>query len=108
MSNLNEIQDLSLEVKTKKVPKAKAKKRGRAALPAKTKLGALLEKRDISQSQLLRMIEKKTGLKWDRCRISQIVTGAKKNILLSTAQTVAKTLGVKVDDITEDITAKSE
>lgn len=69
-----------------------------------TKLEKLLQDRKITQGQLRRMVEEKSGFKFDRAYISRICTGIQKNFTIETAVMIAEALStpenvVRVDDI---------
>jgi DNA-binding Xre family transcriptional regulator len=67
----------------------------------RTKIELILNKRDLSQTDLQRLIQDKSGFKIGRDRISKIVTGKIKNYTLETAKMIAEALDVKIDDIVE-------
>lgn len=67
----------------------------------RTKIELILNKRDLSQTDLQSLIQNKSGFKIGRDRISKIVTGKIKNYTLETAKMIAEALDVKIDDIVE-------
>ncbi len=66
-----------------------------------TKLARILRERNMSQGDLVRLIQEKTGFRIGRDRISKICTGRLTNYTLETAQMIAEALGVTIDDICE-------
>ncbi len=67
-----------------------------------TKLYKLLLIRSISQKELIDLIEKKTGKKIEKYRISKIINGKITNYHTNTCRMIAQTLGVHMEDILED------
>lgn len=67
----------------------------------KTKLGKLLDERNITQADFRRLIEDKTGVVIGADRISKMVTGRLQNYSLYTARVISESLGVTIDDIVE-------
>jgi len=66
-----------------------------------TKLERILLERNLSQGDLVRMIQDKSGFRVGRDRISKICTGRLKNYTMETAVMIAEALEVTVDDIVE-------
>ena len=66
-----------------------------------TKIEKILERKGLSQADLMRLIEKKTGFRLGRDRISKICTGRLQNYTIESALMIAEALGVKVDQIIE-------
>jgi hypothetical protein len=66
-----------------------------------TKLETILEKRNMSQGDLMRLIKKNSGFKMGRDRISKICSGKMTNYMLETAVLIAEALKLKVDKIIE-------
>ncbi len=66
-----------------------------------TKLERILMDRNMSQGDLMRLIEEKSGFRIGRDRISKICTGRLKNYTMQTAVMIAEALEVAVDDIVE-------
>jgi DNA-binding Xre family transcriptional regulator len=66
-----------------------------------TKIETILLQRNMSQGDLMRLIQQKSGFKIGRDRISKICTGRLKNYTMETAVMIAEALQVTVDDITE-------
>ncbi len=64
-----------------------------------TKIEAILKSREMTQGDLVRLIEKNTGFKIGRDRISMICTGRLKNYTIETAVMIAQALEVSVDSI---------
>jgi len=69
--------------------------------PMPTKLEKLLIERNLSQGDLMRLIQWKSGFKIGRDRISKICTGRMKNYTIETAVMIAEALDVPVDEIIE-------
>jgi DNA-binding Xre family transcriptional regulator len=67
----------------------------------RTKIELILSLRNLSQTDLQRLIQDKSGFKIGRDRISKIVTGKIKNYTLETAKMISEALNVKIDDIVE-------
>ena len=67
----------------------------------RTKIELILSQRNLSQTDLQRLIQDKSGFKIGRDRISKIVTGKIKNYTLETAKMISEALNVKIDDIVE-------
>jgi len=68
-------------------------------LEPKTKLQKLLMDMGISQTDLYYLIEYKTGKTIGMDRICKIVNGKQTNYNISTAKTIAETIGVTLNDI---------
>ena len=68
---------------------------------ATTKIEAILMDRNMSQGDLMRLIQNKSGFRIGRDRISKICTGRLKNYTMETAVMIAEALEVSIDDITE-------
>ncbi len=66
-----------------------------------TKLERILMDRNMSQGDLMRLIEERSGFRIGRDRISKICTGRLKNYTMQTAVMIAEALEVAVDDIVE-------
>jgi DNA-binding Xre family transcriptional regulator len=66
-----------------------------------TKLEGILERRSLTQGDLMRLIYIKTGFMMGRDRISKICTGRLKNYTIETAVMISEALEIKVDDIIE-------
>lgn len=66
-----------------------------------TKLEKILMDRSMSQGDLMRLIEEKSGFRIGRDRISKICTGRLKNYTMQTAVMISEALEVSVDDIVE-------
>jgi len=66
-----------------------------------TKLEKILMDRSMSQGDLMRLIEEKSGFRIGRDRISKICTGRLKNYTMQTAVMISEALEVAVDDIVE-------
>ncbi len=64
-----------------------------------TKLKTLLAERKISQRDFIEMIKKKTKEVYSPARISKYVNGVTAFMTTDTAKILAKTLGVKIDDV---------
>jgi hypothetical protein len=67
----------------------------------KTKLERILEKKELSQGDLIRLIYKNSGFKIGRDRISRICTGTIKNFNIETGVMISEALGVTIDKIVE-------
>jgi DNA-binding Xre family transcriptional regulator len=67
----------------------------------RTKIELILKQRNLSQTDLQRLIQKKSGFKIGRDRISKIVSGKIKNYTLETAKMISESLNVTIDDIVE-------
>jgi transcriptional regulator with XRE-family HTH domain len=67
----------------------------------KTKIEKLLEERNMSQGDLMRLVKEKSGFKIGRDRISKICTGRLTNYTVETAKMLAEALDVSMDDIVE-------
>lgn len=68
---------------------------------AETKIEKILRKRNMSQGDLMRLVQSKSGFKIGRDRISKICTGVQVNYTIVTAVMIAEALNVKLDDIVE-------
>lgn len=66
-----------------------------------TKLKKILEKNNISNVQLIELIENKTGHRLYPYMISKIANGLKINYSLKTACLIAHSLGLPIDAIVE-------
>jgi len=66
-----------------------------------TKLETILMDRNMSQGDLMRLIQQRSGFRIGRDRISKICTGRLKNYTMETAVMIAEALEVSVDDIIE-------
>ncbi len=66
-----------------------------------TKIESILNERNMSQGDLVRLIKRKSGFKIGRDRISKICTGRLKNYTMETAVMIAEALEVPVDSIIE-------
>jgi DNA-binding Xre family transcriptional regulator len=55
----------------------------------------------MSQGDLMRLIQQRSGFRIGRDRISKICTGRLKNYTMETAVMIAEALEVSIDDITE-------
>ena len=66
-----------------------------------TKLEQILDKRNMSQGDLMRLIKKRSGFKMGRDRISKICSGKMTNYMVETAVLIAEALNLKVDKIIE-------
>ncbi len=67
-----------------------------------TKLQRLLIQRGLSQSDLQKKVQAKTGIKIEPYRVSKIVNGSIKNYFTDTARAIATTLEVSIEEILED------
>jgi transcriptional regulator with XRE-family HTH domain len=67
-----------------------------------TKLKILLFEKQITQSELAKIINQQTGKKWDRNRICHYVNGTIQSMTSESARIIANALSVPVDDIIED------
>lgn len=86
---------------------AKKKTGGKNNSPVVTKLGAILRDRNISYSELQKMISvKNDGYKMDIPFISRIVTGKKINLNIITYQRIARALDLTIDQILAAATEK--
>lgn len=68
---------------------------------AVTKIEKILNDRGLTQSDLRRLIQAKSGFLMGRDRVSKICTGRLTNYTAQTAKMIAEALDVKVDDIIE-------
>jgi DNA-binding Xre family transcriptional regulator len=68
---------------------------------ASTKIESILLERNMSQGDLMRLIQQRSGFRIGRDRISKICTGRLKNYTMETAVMIAEALEVSIDDITE-------
>jgi DNA-binding Xre family transcriptional regulator len=66
-----------------------------------TKLEEILLERDMSQGDLIKIINKNTGQKLGRDRVSKICTGRLKNYTIRTAVMIKDALEVKFEDFIE-------
>jgi len=73
-----------------------------------TKIEIILLERNMSQGDLVRQIERNTGFRIGRDRISKICTGRMKNYRLETAVMIAEALNVSLDSIVELNNIKKE
>jgi DNA-binding Xre family transcriptional regulator len=73
-----------------------------------TKLEAILSERRMSQGDLVRLIQRKSGFKIGRDRISMICTGRLKNYTMETAVMISEALEVPLDAIVEISNVKKE
>ncbi len=73
-----------------------------------TKIEAILLERRMSQGDLVRLIQRKSGFKIGRDRISMICTGRLKNYTMETAVMIAEALEVPLDAIVEISNVKKE
>lgn len=67
----------------------------------KTKLHALLIKREMSQEELRRRIQEQTGHNIGSDRLSRIVSGQVTNYFTQTARLISNALSVPMEDILE-------
>lgn len=67
----------------------------------KTKLGRILLENDMEQLDLYKLIIYKTGKTIGVDRISQIVSGKKKNYTIQTAKTICEALGITLNDLVD-------
>jgi len=72
-----------------------------ATLKNLTKIEKILVERNMSQGDLVRLIERKSGFRIGRDRISKICTGRMKNYRLETAVMISEALKVPIDSIVE-------
>lgn len=68
---------------------------------ASTKIESILLERNMSQGDLMRLIQQRSGFRIGRDRISKICTGRLKNYTMETAVMIAEALEVSIDEITE-------
>jgi len=68
---------------------------------ASTKIESILLERNMSQGDLMRLIQQRSGFRIGRDRISKICTGRLKNYTMETAVMIAEALEVSIDDISE-------
>jgi hypothetical protein len=73
-----------------------------------TKIQTILQLRNMSQGDLIRIILKKSGFKMGRDRISMICTGRLKNYTVETAVMLAEALDVPINSIVEIKNVKKE
>jgi transcriptional regulator with XRE-family HTH domain len=73
-----------------------------------TKIELILNERGMSQGDLVRLIQRKSGFKIGRDRISMICTGRLKNYTMETAVMIAEALEVPLDSIVELSNIKKE
>ena len=64
-----------------------------------TKLQAILEQRNMTQSELIRVIKEKTGIEFDKGNLSRIINGVKTNFTIETGKIISDTLDVTIDEI---------
>jgi DNA-binding Xre family transcriptional regulator len=75
------------------------KKKDNRKFTNKTKIGRLLKKMDLTQTDLYYLIYSKTGRTIGIDRISNFVNGKKTNINIDTAKTICNALDVTLNDI---------
>lgn len=68
----------------------------------KTKLGELLEKEGITQTDLHYLILHKSKKSIGMDRISRMVNGVKNNYTIDTAKAIARALDVSINDIIDE------
>lgn len=73
-----------------------------------TKLSRLLLERNMSQSELITLIESSTGKTIRKYQISKIVNGLLTNYHTDTAKSIANALNVQLEDILEDSKVEQE
>ena len=73
-----------------------------------TKIESLLIERDMSQGDLIRLIQKKSGFRFGRDRISKICSGRLTNYYLESAVMISEALGCPIEDIIEISNVKKE
>ena len=73
-----------------------------------TKIQTILQLRNMTQGDLIRIILRKTGFKMGRDRISMICTGRLKNYTVETAVMLAEALDVPINSIVEIKNVKKE
>lgn len=66
-----------------------------------TKIERILQERNMSQGDLVRLIKAKSGFKIGRDRISKICTGRLTNYTVETARMISEALEVPMDEIVE-------
>jgi DNA-binding Xre family transcriptional regulator len=66
-----------------------------------TKIDSILQERNMSQGDLIRLIKNSSGFKIGRDRISKICTGRLKNYTIETAVMISEALDVDIEDIIE-------
>ena len=66
-----------------------------------TKLQEILDENNMTQSQLIELIQLKTGKKFGKDRISLICSGKVVNYSLSTAMTISTAIGIPMDEFVE-------
>jgi len=67
----------------------------------KTKIHAILIQREMSQEELRKLIQEKTGNNIGADRISRIVNGVQTNYTVQTAREIATALSLTIDEILE-------
>ena len=65
----------------------------------RTKLQQILEKKEMTQSDLIRIIKENTGIEFDKGNLSRIVNGHKTNFTIETGRMIAEALEVTFDEI---------
>ena len=73
-----------------------------------SKLEKILIERQISQIELVRIIQEKSGFKIGKDRISKICTGRLKNYTVETAKMISEALEVPMDEFVELQNIKKE
>ena len=73
-----------------------------------SKLEKILLERKISQIELVRIIQEKSGFKIGKDRISKICTGKLKNYTVETAKMISEALDVPMDEFVELQNIKKE
>ena len=68
---------------------------------SETKIEKLLRARNMSQGDLVRLIQAKSGFRVGRDRISKICTGRLTNYTVETARMISEALEVSMDEIVE-------
>jgi plasmid maintenance system antidote protein VapI len=66
-----------------------------------TKLESILENRNMSQGDLIRLIKTKSGFRIGRDRISKICTGRLTNYTLETAVMISEALDINIEEFVE-------
>lgn len=75
---------------------------------SETKIEKLLRARNMSQGDLVRLIQAKSGFRVGRDRISKICTGRLTNYTVETARMISEALEVSMDEIVELENIKKE
>lgn len=65
-----------------------------------TKLEKLLQDKNVTQGELIRLIKEKSGFKCDRAYISRICTGIQRNYTVETAVMIAEALSTPEHTVT--------